>query len=187
MTNDRCKICREPERRRLIEADWSAGMSAVGIAARMTAAGWQITGPTVLRHLKEHAGPGAATRLPPALPKRDAAVFIRDRIMDRLEALESEGKPRQVLVKDGDGDMVLTDIPFDILDKDLQPAIGSMLKAQDTVDKRERTASKTQVGLLLLMLGIDPNGGGPGPLAPASLTAGEDNEFVIEGEFSEVE
>jgi hypothetical protein len=174
VTVDNCKICRAPGRRRLIEADWADGMSAVGIAKAMTDNGWPITSTTVLKHLKEHAGPEAAIRVPPALSKRDAAVWVRDRIMDKVEEIEQG--TRTVITKDGE----MVEVPFDILDKELQPALGSMLKAQAILDKREANQTSAKISLFGLMLGIT-DGGGDGRFAPLELSSGEEDENEIEG------
>lgn len=172
-----CKICRAPNRRRLIEADWADGVSAVGIAATMVDAGWPITSQTILKHLKEHAGPGAASRQPPDLPKRDAAIFFRDRIMDAIE--EAEKTPKLRAVKNSEGGWDTEEVPFDILDKDLQGAIGTALKAESIIQKRE-AGPGAKVGLFVLMLG---GADGKHMLAPLSLASGED---IFEGEAVEV-
>lgn len=180
ITTNACKVCRAPNRRRLIEADWADGMTATGIAKTMTDAGWKVSPETILKHLKEHAGPGASVRAPVTVAKRDAAIFVRDRMMDELE--RREAKARREAEELGEE----PDEAFSLLSKDLQPALGTMLKAQGELDKRDRSKEKQQVGLLLLMLGVDPSGGGPGPLAPLELTAGEDeSDIIIEGAFRE--
>jgi hypothetical protein len=165
----RCKVCKEPERARLIEADWAGGMSAVGIAARLKDAGWPIAASAVLRHL--HHVPGAHNRtntpIPVGMTKRDAALFVRDRIMDELEVMEDDVDPA--------GESKLN-----ILSKDLQPALGSMLRAQDIIDKRETREKNKKISLFVLMLG-GPDG--KNALAPLELSSGED---VIEGEFDVV-
>lgn len=178
-TETNCKICRMPGRRRLIEADWAAGMSAVGIAANMTDSGWAITSGTVIKHLKEHAGPEAAIRVPPTLKKRDAAVFFRERIMDRIEELETGDGPKQMIAVRGPEGIEYVEKDFDILDKDLQPAINTALKAETQIEAREARKDAKQIGLLVLMLG----GAGSDGLAPEELSDG----MVIDGEATEVE
>jgi len=171
-----CKVCRHPNRRRLIEADWADGMSAVGIAKVMEDSGWPITSSTILKHLKEHAGPEAAIRLPPRLAKRDANVFVRDRIMDRIEELEAGDVKRLVPVREN-GETVFVEQDFDILDPTLQPALNTMVKAQGNIDKVETSKGKMKVDLFIAMLG----GAGDDGLAPLALSAGgDDDDEVIE-------
>jgi hypothetical protein len=175
-TPARCLVCRAGSTRQdMVAALWSEGMTAKGIAAQMADAGWNLTANVILGHLKEHVD-GAAGRKPPAMrDHRDAAIFVRDRIMDRLQ----EEPTRQVVGKDGE----IEEVPFDILDKDLQPALNSMLKAESIIQKR--SANETKVGVLLLMLGGDD---GRGFLAPPQLTAGpDDSDIEFEGEAVEVE
>lgn len=168
MTSTRCKICREPERRRLIEADWAGGMSAVGIARRMTDAGWQLGSETVLKHLKEHAGPGAATRQPPNLSKRDIAVIVQERTVDWLEREDEQG------VKVG---------PDHPLWKD---ALAPGLAAQKIIDTRQQKADDNKLKFVMAQLLLGGPGGGM--FAPPQLTAGEDeSEDIYEGEAVEVE
>lgn len=179
-----CKICRAPNRRRLIEADWADGMSAEGISKAMADAGWSITSQTVLRHLKEHAGPEAGIRVPPKLAKRDAAAFVRDRVMERVMELESDDGPKRLVPVKGEGGATeYVEVEFDILDKDLQPALSSMLKAQAILDKREAVKENRKIDLFLLMLG---GADGKGMLAPLALTAGDDDD-IIEGEARVIE
>lgn len=167
-----CKVCRHPNRRRLIEADWADGMSAVGISKVMNDAGWPITSQTILKHLKEHAGPEAAIRVPPKLTKRDANVFVRDRIMDRVEELERGDSKRLIPVKQ-DGETIFIEADFDILDPTLQPALNTMVKAQGNIDKVEVTKGKMKMDLFIAMLG---GAGGDGGLAPLELTDGDEDE-----------
>ena len=170
-----CMICQEPERARLIEADWVGGMTAAGIATRMTAAGWPIVGGTVLNHLKKHVK-DAATRsnVPAGLGRRDAAVFIRDRILDEVERREQAFR---MAVEDGMPDDVIDTLRPDILDKDLQPALNTAIKAEAVVAKREDSQSKRKIDLFKLMLGD------AGGLAPKGLIG---DGLTIEGEFEEV-
>ena len=166
-----CKICDHPGRARLIEADWADGKSAPYIAAEMEAGGWKVTPATILKHLK-HV-PGAATRknvpIPAGLRGRDAAEYIKNRILDAVDSVENR------LRSEAEAEGKTYSGEF-ILDKDLQPALGTALKAEGIKIKREDVASKRQIGLFQLMLG---NGG----KAPPHLIG---DGMTIEGEFTDV-
>ena len=168
-----CKICDNPGRARLIEADWAAKRSAVAIAKDMTANGWPITDATVLKHLK-HV-PGAHNRtnepLPSLGPKRatDGVEFVKGKLLDAIIAKERRlRKAAEIEGEDFDGEFML--------DKDLQPALNTILKSEGIKIKREEAASKRQIGLFMLMLGKS------GGLAPAGLIG----DGAIEGEFKDV-
>src|SRR5690348_3698105 len=123
-----CKICDMPGRARLIEADWAARRSATVIARDMTESGWPITPETVRRHMK-HV-PDASTRdnVPmPSVPQgqvpRDGVEFVKGRLLDAIVA--KERRLRMVAEKEGEefnGEFML--------DKDLQPALTTVLKAE---------------------------------------------------------
>lgn len=167
-----CKVCREPERRRLVDADYAGGLSAAAIARRLEAGGWPVGSATIIKHLKEHFIPGSPTGV--ARNKRDAAILLQEKIMDEVERRERVSRE----IEESEGE--LPDFRrFDILDKDLQPALGTVLRAQGLIDKREQAGKTQKVGLFMLMLG---GAEGRLMLAPPDLSGSEDG-IVIEGEF----
>jgi hypothetical protein len=173
-----CKVCRAPNRRRLIEADWADGMSATGISKVMKDAGWPINADTILKHLKEHVE-GAAVRLPPKIAPRDASVIIKNAVLDRLEELQKgEGAKLMRQIKGPDG-MEWVEVEFDIMDKDLQPALKTALAAETIDVKKADNQAKRKIDLFQLMLG---GAGGKHMLAPPELIG----DGSIEGEFVEV-
>jgi hypothetical protein len=183
-----CVICRAPERARLIEADWAGGLSATAIAATMTEAGWPITAATVLSHLKKHV-PYAATRqnVPAGLSRRDTTVFIQTRILDEVELREKAF--RMALEEAGDNEEAIKEAMRNrpnILDKDIQPALNTALKAEAIIVKREDNTARRKIDLFQLMLG---GADGKGMLAPQGLIGSgqeEEDEDATEGEFEEV-
>jgi hypothetical protein len=181
MNEPNCKICRAPNRRRLVEADWADGISAEGIARTMREAGWPLSSATVLKHLKEHT-PGAATREPVKAGKRDAAIFLQNRLMDEIERREE----LVLIEEETTGEKVPDHRRLDILDKDLQPALATILRAQALINTREK-AKGPRAGMMLLMLGVSPDGLGPGALAPLELSSGEEDDDIIDGEAIEVD
>lgn len=178
----RCKVCREPERRRLIEADYEGGLTPAAIARRMVAAGWDITSPTVVSHLKEHY-----IKMPPssiAKNKRDASVIIRDAQLDALDTRERDFEiRRQLLRSDGVDEAAIMELypPFDILNKDLQPALKTALMAQKNIDSKEIKQNNQKIDLYRLMLG-GPEGNLM--LAPKHLLG---DGSTIEGDFEELD
>lgn len=163
----KCKICDNAPRARLIEADWSAGRTAAAIAKEMTAGGWAITGATVTKHMA-HV-PGGRERKNVPMPHMDGADFVKGRLLDAIIA--KERRLRQEAEEHGeefDGEF--------ILDKDMQPALNTVLKAEGIKIKRDDAQSKRQISLFMLMLGKT------GGLAPAGLIG----DGSIEGQYREV-
>ena len=182
MTDVNCKICKEPERARLIEADWAGGMSAKGIALRMTEAGWPIIAGTVLSHLKKHV-PQAATRenVPKGMAKRDASILIQSKILDRWEELEA-GETRKVLVIDKKtGEASIEEIPFDIFDKDIQPALKTALGAQAEINKQVNKAENRKLDFVAILSGLSQGKLG----VPTTLLIDDGN--TIDGDYEVVE
>lgn len=162
----RCKVCDDKIARRAIDEELSKGLSYAAIARLMTLRGWPVTDKTVGDH-RQHAvplpPPGVATR------KRDAAIMLLDRMVSAVESLPEP--------PEGERDP--------ILDRHLQPALQTALKAQALVDRREaRTDDRKAAFQLQVLLA----GGPAGLLAPPDLVdASEDDENVIEGEAVEVD
>lgn len=179
MTTDaRCVICRKPDVRRLAELGWNAKMSAPQIATGMAL---QFTGTQFLKHLRDHVDSGAGNR---AIPVEDARA-VKDRVLE-LQRMQLDEIERRIAMaqewaafarENGNENADWSD-QFDILDKDNQAAIASILKAQGLTDKREQGPSM-KVDIYKLM-----TGGGDG-LAPKRLIAGDDPD-VVEGEVKDV-
>jgi len=149
-----------------VDEELSKGSTGAYIARLMTARGFPVGPDTVLTH-KQHwvpiAPPGVAKR------KNDAATFLLDRVIRAVENL-----PEPI---EGERDP--------ILDKHLQPALQTALKAQTIVDRREaRTDDKKAAFQISVLLA----GGPAGLLAPPDLTDKDaDDDFIIEGEATEVD
>lgn len=190
-TDPTCPICKRPGRRRIIDADFADGIAPAAIAAAMRDAGWALTAAQVATHATLHGSTtkprSAATR------KRDAALTLRERMMDALEGrIESaEQRASEATEECARGEHNVDDHPryrqhgprvhspdefFDILGKDLQPALGTVIKAQTVEEKRTANEGKRKIDLFRLMMG--PGDG----LAPAGLIG----DGSIEGEYEEV-
>lgn len=102
--------------------------------------------------------------------KRDAAEIIKNRVLDALANIsESEGE--WIDGADGERHFIRGS---SILSKDLQPALGTALKAQALEDKREATKKGSVTFVLQLAAAMGER--------MALLTGGE----VIEGEATEI-
>ncbi len=95
--------------------------------------------------------------------------------MDRVEKLEA-GEERKAIDKEGN----LVSVPFDILDKDLQPALSTALRAEAAIETRENRKEAKQIGLFILMLG---GADGLNALAPLELSDG----LTIDGDYEDVD
>lgn len=181
--NVRCIVCKNTDMRRLIELGWNAKMSAADLAH---AFGGVPNHSIILRHLKEHAE-GAWNR---EIAVEDARP-IRTRVLDiqraQIEAIERRMAVAQQMAddynetfRDQEGYDPMQGQPefyFNILHKDMQSAISSILKAQGLTDKREMKADANKIDLFRLMIGDR------GGLAPAGLI---DDGMTVEGVVVEV-
>jgi hypothetical protein len=181
-TDSRCVICRKPDVRRMAELGWNAKMSAPQIA---TAMALQFTAAQFLKHLRDHVESGAGMR---AIPVEDARP-VKDRVLElqRMQLDEIERRIAMAQEQAVEWNTAMANVEgfesrdwsyyFDLLDKDNQAAISSILKAQGLSDKREAGPS-TKVDIFRLMMG-----GGDG-LAPKRLIEGDGE--TIEGEAVDV-
>lgn len=162
----KCKICDDKVARRAVDEELSKGMSYAAVARLMTLRGFPVTDKTVSDH-RQHSVP-----LPPpgvVSRKRDAAILLLDRMVSAVESLP--------VPPDGG--------PDPILDKHLQPALQTALKAQSLIDRREARTDDRKVAFQLQVLLA---GGPAGLLAPPELIDSDtdDDDLVIEGEAVEV-
>lgn len=162
-----CKVCDDREANEAAAMLQKKGFSAAGVARTLTYGGFKVGDPTIVEHFK-HAKPVVPEAL--KLPPRDAAIFVRDKLMDRVESMD---------VTDVDG----IGLSFDITDKDLQPALKTMLTAQRDLDRRVGKTSnqQTQIAIAFILSGAK------GGLAavPEHLRIGDGT--VIEGSYEEVD
>lgn len=182
MTIDaKCLVCRNPDRRRLVESGWNAGMSAEAIARVLDQKG--LGGAVVIKHLKDHVdgdGNARAIVIEPERPVRDRVLELQRMQLDEIERRLALAKARADLMNaehEGEDDWTSIDYShfFDILDKDTQAAIGSILKTQGLNDKREKAVADTKLGLFDAMA---RNGLAPKALVGAlpALIEGEEHD-----------
>jgi hypothetical protein len=140
----KCLVCRNADRRRLIEAGWNAGMGAETVARVIAAEG--LSGAVILKHIKEHGegdGNMRALVVEPDRPMRDRVLDIQRAQVDEVERRIALAKQRAIEINgehEGETDWEPRDWSyyFDILHKDAQAAIASILKTQGLADKREK-------------------------------------------------
>lgn len=172
--NAYCKICKNKDLATLISLGWNGKMSATAISGVL---GGKPTADAITKHLKEDV-PGAWHReiVVEAKPLRQRVYDLQRMQIDEIErriavAEEKAAAQRELGREDADWSEY-----FDILDKDMQSAIGSILKAQGLADKNENAKVAQKIDMFRLMLGAD------GGLAPPELTDG----MTVEGEAVEV-
>ncbi len=126
----RCTICDNPVRAQIVNPLLDQKMTSVGIERYAAEAGIKITADVINRHKKHYK---AEYVRPPGTSKRDAAIIIKNRVLDALERVED--RPGQWI---GEGEDRTWVPGSSILDKDLQPALRTALDAQKTEDAREK-------------------------------------------------
>lgn len=151
MIDPRCAICKSPDVRRLVELGWNAKMSAVDIAAAL--GGRRGLGHTaVLTHLKEHAEGGNIRAIPveEAQPLRARVYAIQKMQVEEIERrvlLAQQRAEDWNSMPEHEDDQKDWSHWFDILDKDMQAAVASILKAQGIKDKQESTERGQKIDL----------------------------------------
>lgn len=188
----RCIVCKNPDLRRLIELGWNAKMSVPDL---VHAFGGVPSHAVIYRHLKEHAD-GAYSRnieVEDARPVRERVLAIQ---RAQIEAIERQMAQAQQQADDWNEDHRGHEKDggcdncgrvgfqprdpshyFNILSKDMQAAVSSILKAQGLTDKRESKTADNVVDFFRLTMGER------GGLAPKHLI--EDGN-TIEGDVVEV-
>lgn len=191
MTIDvRCSVCKNPDRRRVVELAWNGGMGAETISRVVPG----VTGAAILKHLKQHSdGDGniRAVDVAPVKTARERVLALQEMQLNEVERRIELAKQRAaelnaVIDKHRESGVEGADeIPYhdwseftDILGKDMQSAISSILKAQGLTDKREKATADLKLGLFEAMT----RGGG---LAPKSLIGGVIPPQLTEGEVAE--
>lgn len=180
MTIDaKCTVCKNAERRRLIELGWNGGMGAETMSRVL---GDSPTSKAIIKHLKEHADQAntRAIEVEPDKPARERVLALQRLQLDEVERRIGLAKSRAAQLNDihkDDDDWQETDWSdlYDILGKDAQAAIGSILKTQGLSDKREKTQGELKLGLFEAMAGAG--------LAPKALVGGDVPQLLPENDL----
>lgn len=173
-----CRICKDPDMARLIELGWNGKMTP---AAMSRVLGTIPTAQHIQKHLEEHRGDGLEDRNIPVLDAksmRERVSALQLRMVNEFERRLAFADQRAAEARAAGNPDADPSTWFDILDKDVQSAMASILKMEAQRDKREMGKAAIGVDIAKLMLG-----GGDG-LAPKRLTGGV--EDVIEGVGVEV-
>lgn len=192
-TYPKCTVCVNVDRRRMVEAGWNSGMTAEAMRRTL------IDPPTsaaIMRHIKEHSDGNGNTRqleVSVELPVRERVLNLQrlqlDEVERRIELAKTRADDmnaeREGLVDSNGNPFPPVDWSdfYDVLHKDAQAAISSILKTQGLTDKREKAVADTKIGLFEAMTnaGLAPKALVGGIKLPA-LQSGE----VIEGEAVEL-
>lgn len=172
----KCVVCKHTNRRMMIELGWNAGLSAVEISDVL---GNTPAPATILKHLKEHTegeGMSRTVEVVPVPPSRERVLALQTLQLNEVERRIELAKVRahemnlaRSNMTDAEGnaypEVDWSDF-YDILGKDAQAAINSILKTQGLTDRREAKTSELKLGLFEAMA----NAG----LAPASLVGGKE-------------
>jgi hypothetical protein len=144
-------------------------------------------GAAIIKHIKEHCKDGHIRQVDvePELPARERVLNLQRLQLDEVERRIELAKTRADLMNSAHkDDEAWTPVDWsdftDILGKDMQSAIGSILKTQGLSDKREKAVADTKIGLFEAMVGA---GLAPkalvGSMDVKALQSGEENESII--------
>lgn len=185
----RCIVCKTPSRKRLIELGWNDGMTAIDLSAIFN--GTPSSG-TILKHMNDHTNGEARTRtidVQPTGTVRERVLALQELQLNEVERQITLAKERadqlnaahEAAVERG-ADVSGAWVPhdwsefFNILHKDNQAAIGSILKAQGMTDKREAKRDDLKLGMFDIMArsGLAPKAIS-GEKPPKQLPSGSDD------------
>lgn len=175
-----CAICQNSDLRRLIELGWNAKMSVPDITH---AFGGVPSHAVTYKHLKEHCGPEAYSRtiaVEDARPMRERVLAVQraqvEAIERRMDIAQRQADDYNETYRGGpDYDPARGDPSyyFDILGKDMQAAVSSILKSEGLTIKRETSKGVSPTDVFRLLLGDR------GGMAPKHLI---EDGMTIEGE-----
>lgn len=132
----------------------------------------------IRKHLNEHRGDGLDSRTIPVEEVRATRVRVEElqkKMLDDIEARIKWAEERADEAREAGNTTALASDFFNVLNKDVQAAIGSVLKMQGLTDRREATKATVAVDVMKLMGGTRP---------PAHLI---EDGATIEGEAIEAD
>lgn len=178
----RCAICKTTDQKRAVAAMWNSGMTAVSISEVL---GGSPSSKTILAHLKDHVAGGNArdVEVQPELPVRERVLALQRLQLDEIERRIELAKARAVelneaLDKAEEAGVEGADTYprhdwsefHDILGKDMQSAIGSILKTQALTDRRDKVTGELKLGLFEAMTAAG--------LAPVAISGGKVKQLM---------
>lgn len=175
----KCLVCKNQDRRRVMELAWNGGVSAAALERVFEAD--RITSAAINRHFKDHSeGEPHARRIEPPedKPMRQRVYDIQRLQVEELERRIYLAQQRAVAMNAthaGDADWTPVDWSdfYDVLDKNSQQAINTILKTQGLIDSREKTKGELKLGLFEAMA----NNG----LAPKALIGADPVRLIEDG------
>ena len=175
-----CNICNNADLKALIALAWDGKMSLTAISGVL---GGVPSAAAIAKHLKAHE-PGSGSRQIEVVvkPLRQRTYDLQRTMIDEVERRIAVAHERAVFETEATGEPHDWSEYLNILDKDLQSAIGSIIKMQAGADRVEATKANLAVGLFELMLG---GRGGKLMLAPKNLVG--DDDSIIEGDSVEMD
>lgn len=152
----KCLVCKNRDRRKVIELAWNGGVSVAALVRVFEA---DRIGPTAFnRHFDPNTGHTKGEPFQRRVePEEDKPM--RERVYDiqRLQVEELERRIGIAMTKaaainaNHAGDENWTEVDwsdfYDILDKNSQQAINTILKTQGLIDTREKTQGELKLGL----------------------------------------
>jgi len=184
MIDARCPVCKNPDIRRGVGVMWNEGMTQ---AAIRRVVGDTLTTAAVTKHLKEHetGGWNRQVLLEPEAPVRERILALQRLQLDEVErrielakqrADEQNAHLQKMRDMGAEGADTTPDHDWseftDILGKDMQSAIGSILKTQGLSDKREKVQGELKLGLFEAMTAAG--------LAPKVISGGKQANEPLE-------
>jgi hypothetical protein len=179
----KCLVCKNQDRRRVIELAWNGGVSIAALVRVFEAE--RISALAFKRHFDPETGhfegDAAARRIEVEedKPMRERVYDIQRAQVEELERriyLAQSKAARMNALHAGDEDWTEVDWSdfYDILDKNAQQAINTILKTQGLIDNREKTQGELKLGLFDAM--------SKAGLAPKALVGGKAVPMLTEGD-----
>jgi hypothetical protein len=179
----RCAICKTTDQKRAIASMWNDGMNASTISSVL---GGSPSSKAILTHLKDHVAGGNLrdVNVQPDLPVRERVLALQRLQLDEIERRIELAKARaeelnEALDKAEEAGVEGADTYprhdwsefHDILGKDLQSAISSILKTQGLSDRREKVQGELKLGLFEAMTAAG--------LAPVAISGGKEPKRLM--------
>lgn len=164
---EKCSICRTPTQRQVIALAHNEGMRAQDIAAAFHS---DPSVAVIRRHLQKHDEGGRGRHIPVVVTSMRERVYDIQRLQveeieRRVEAAQAKAEEWSKLSEMEGWEPRDWSYYFDILSKDMQAAVASIIKTQGLADKREKAQGDLKLGLFEAMA----NAG----LAPKALVGGK--------------
>lgn len=179
--SERCAVCKSPNRRRLVNLGWNSKMTAADISAGLSG---EVGVSTILKHLKEHEDGGDIREIPVEEAKsvRSRVYAIQMLMVGEIERRVALAQEKAAIASELTGEPQDWADYFNILDKDMQAAVGSIIKTQAMKDKQETTTASLKIGLFQALVGA-----GKAPKDLIGALPALDDGMTVEGEARDLD